>query len=389
MSFDLNFTNFDFDLIPKKTNISVKYIKEYLKSMDEGLKKKKLPPNLDYNQQLNNLIKDFQSRDLTLVLGAGISAPYGLPEWNTLLQKLISNLSDTKTKQQSRGISYVISKIYTELFPGNSLITARYLNQTYSELFPNSSLEFERKVRDSLYENIKTNWNSQPVKEIINLCYGSHRGIDSIITFNYDDIIEKAFENIKQRADLEIPYKSIYDNAIKPQKDEISIYHVHGFLPRDKPLTFRNKITLSEDFYHQQYNNTYSWNNIIQINKYRDKTCLFIGLSFTDPNLRRLLDISNQQKGSEDSDFHYVIRKRYDREKTKNQIKQIIEKNQNIFDDKLKNKLSLQEVNDKLIQLIENFEEKDDKSFGISTIWIDNFNEIENILKTIRSRKLL
>lgn len=77
---------------------------------------------------------------------------------------------------------------------------------------------------------------------------------------------------------------------------KLKIYHVHGFLPQDGDIGAGNKITLGEFVYHEQYNNIYSWNNIVQINKFRDNTCLFIGTSLTDPTIRRLLDIAKSQK---------------------------------------------------------------------------------------------
>lgn len=53
----------------------------------------------------------------------------------------------------------------------------------------------------------------------------------------------------------------------------------------------------------------YSWSNLIQLNYLRENTCLFIGLSLTDPNLRRLLDIASR-KHDNDVPKHYAILKR-------------------------------------------------------------------------------
>lgn len=372
---------------PDISNISNSNIKNYLKSIDKGLEKKKQPPALAFQDQLGKLIHSFEGKDLTLVVGAGISADYDLPDWNTLLQELISNLSENNGEPQSGEVSYLISRIYTELFPGNSLITARYLNQIFQEQNPDAELKFERKVREMLYENIVEDWNSPLVEEIVYACLEKEGDLDSIITFNYDDILEEACENIRGNNRAKVKYNSVYHDAIKPKKDTLSIYHVHGFLPREKRITYKNKITLSENVYHDQYHNTYSWNNIVQINKYRDKTCLFIGLSFTDPNLRRLLDISVTQKGDYiEEDYHFVIKKRYDRQNTLRKIRGILELNPDIINPKPETRLSLEEVNHQLVDLIETFEENDAKSFGISTIWIEDFNQIPSILKAIRNK---
>ena len=47
-------------------------------------------------------------------------------------------------------------------------------------------------------------------------------------------------------------------------------------------------------------------------------------------------------------------------------------------------KLQLDETVKALIEIIESFEENDLKSFGIKTIWINNFSDIPDILKQVR-----
>ncbi len=64
----------------------------------------------------------------------------------------------------------------------------------------------------------------------------------------------------------------------------------------------------SEDSYHSQFIEPFSWSNLIQLNKLNQNTCLLIGLSLTDPNLRRLLDVSSR-KNSEKKINHYIIKK--------------------------------------------------------------------------------
>ena len=56
------------------------------------------------------------------------------------------------------------------------------------------------------------------------------------------------------------------------------------------------------------YNDVYNWSNIKQINALREKNCLFIGCSLSDPNMRRLLDIAYDKSEAK----HYAILKKED-----------------------------------------------------------------------------
>ena len=81
-------------------------------------------------------------------------------------------------------------------------------------------------VRAILYKSA-TN-SSKLLKEIVQLCVPNRgkTGIQAIINYNFDDLIEKNLE------ELRVKYRSIYSDGIKPNSDELGIYHVHGFLPQ-------------------------------------------------------------------------------------------------------------------------------------------------------------
>ncbi len=180
-----------------------------------------------------------------------------------------------------------------------------------------------------------------------------------------------------------MPFESVFGQAINPDNNILKIHHVHGFLPRNGNIGSENKITLGEFVYHEQYSNTYSWNNIVQVNKFRDKTCLFIGTSLSDPNIRRLLDIAKTQKKS--TKYHYIFKKKTNKIWLKNSINKLIEENPEIENDKININLKIDEAIDFLIELKNRFEEKDSESLGVKTVWIEDYDkDISEILKKIR-----
>ncbi len=104
---------------------------------------------------------------------------------------------------------------------------------------------------------------------------------------------------------------------------------MHGFLPKSGKLTEDNQITFGESIYHKQYSDIYSWNNIVQINKFRDFNCIFIGTSLTDPNIRRLLDIAKLQKGKS-KEYHFIFKKRYSQDDVSKSLESLLQQNKNI-----------------------------------------------------------
>ena len=163
----------------------------------------------------------------------------------------------------------------------------------------------------------------------------------------------------------EIPYRSVYTDGVIPNKEEIGIYHVHGFLPRNREgyekLT-KSLLVFSEEGYHKLMLEPYNWANIVQLSHFTNNTCLFIGLSMTDPNLRRLLDIA-AQKDADNICRHYAIMKR------------------------MKMKVSGDAI-EKFEQLNDELQESFYAELGVNVIWVDSYEEIPGILKEIKNKRM-
>jgi len=346
-------------------------------------------PRLDYDFLLKNLpstrkstsktaIKHlkiaFKEGNLNLVLGAGISSKFGIPTWDYLLQRLL-----LKTIEEKPEKAIILSKIFTKLFKPSPLIAGRYLQESFKD--NKDANKFEKEVRNALYDSYNDNVNSAIMDEIVKLCVapGSNPNLDGIITYNYDDIIESRLN----KTHMDVPFQSIYGQGINPDNKSLAIYHVHGFLPKEGKIDKHNSVTLGEFVYHEQYNKIYSWNNIVQINKFRDKTCLFFGTSLSDPNIRRLLDIANSQKNN--NKYHYILKMSPKRQWISERLTKILDDSQELNAENEKMKIELADIIDFLIKFQNRFEEKDSESLGVKTVWIDDYDrDISDILKKIR-----
>lgn len=302
-----------------------------------------------YEFQIKNLQETYNNGNLTLFCGAGISYDAGIPTWNTLLKSLLKAVYDGN--HDIPDIDTRLANLFQKRINVSPLILAQYLKTLLGKKFTST-------VRDTLYKDCSD--LSKTVDSISELSRQkrNRKPLKAIITFNFDDLIEEKLTKDK------IDHKSIFSEGERFKEVEIPIYHPHGFLPRKKILNNKNEIVFSEDAYHSQFIDAFSWGNLVQLNHLNNSTCLFIGISLTDPNMRRLLDVSIRKNGKGEKN-HYIIKKRYKIEELYPESEQI------------------KTVDKKVIPVLESIEEQDANNLGFNVIWINDFKEIPQILLEI------
>ena len=255
-----------------------------------------------------------QHNTISLFLGAGVSASSGVVTWDSLLEQLCIK----------KGIAKIDSDI-------DSTIKGRFIIDKYKE---------NGKITDAFYDDMKdilyskNNEASKLIQSIANIA--KKENVESVVTYNYDDLLEQYIKSNCSRS-----CSSIYGNSRLENEGDLPVYHVHGYIPK---IGDSSKIVLGEREYHEIYQDAYDWGNVEQLHALTRNTCIFIGLSMKDPNLRRLLDISVQQD-SEHEAVHFAFLRR--------------------------------------IEYDVPFMETNMREFGINCIWYDNHSDLPQMLEDL------
>jgi len=312
------------------------------KNIKEGKPASRRSDAPDRQRQVAELGVALHAGRLTLVCGAGVSVEAGVPAWGDLLHRLLTRT--LKKLEVSDSDNIPIEEIRSLQDRYSSLVIGRYLKNNLGE-------DFLSEVRDALYATNPT--AGEIIKSIVALARPERDGepLDSILTFNFDGLVEEEL-----RAN-DVSHRSIHTEGARTSPSELPVYHVHGYLPRSGKIEASDAIVFSEDAYHSQFIEPFSWPNLIQLGKFADRTCLLIGISLSDPNLRRLLDVAHR-KATDGARNHFIIKKLASP--------------------------SGGSVSSDLVRLLE---EQDANALGLNVIWVSEFSDIPIVLREIRAAR--
>ena len=304
---------------------------------------------------LYSLKKELKSNCCSFALGAGASASVGLPTWNTFLNRICYtffyhwafNVYHQKNKcsydspPENLSIAFVgLYELYMQKEDMKSsfahdveivkdgikfskeqvdeFIKKQQEQDQLIELLQDDFMEqmmsqdpvliaqmiknrirpkdWDYLLRKSLYNSFEHDVYNFEISSLYNSICNliKNNKINTILNYNYDDTL---YHSLK---DFGIPYQNIYDGK-RPLPNVPSIFYTHGYIPMYGGV--KTDIVLAEQDYQKQGLQLDLWANNIQISTYCSTPTIFIGLSLSDANLRRILN----QCRTASSNFHYAF----------------------------------------------------------------------------------
>ncbi len=253
-----------------------------------GIPAKIATSEIDTLSELN--LNEFRSKTRdqspTVIIGNGASVHFGSELWGDMSNYLVDLLRPLYVDN----IELVKKVIGNNTFSATSIAKlfvsdTRYKNALHECIYR----KYEDKMHDD-YTLVRAIVKSKIVNPDINL-----------ITYNYDDFIEKDFYKVSTRT-----MASVCNNAEDRRSGEPKIKHVHGLMHYMKPDEAKSIVLTQEDYFNKYKSN--SWTKKVQISALNG-VCLFVGSSMSDLFQMSLIDSVKykQEEGNDKVWYCYAL----------------------------------------------------------------------------------
>ncbi|WP_043308339.1 SIR2 family protein [Pseudomonas sp. ML96] len=274
--------------------------------------------NGEINSFIRDFVKDLSENNAAIFAGAGLSKPCGFVNWKELLADIAEEL-ELKIDLEDDLIS--LAQYHVNKTKGTAKLTRKIVEEFSHQAEPSDN----HKILSRL--PIRTYW-----------------------TTNYDTLIEDSLKKAYKVADVK--HKLSQLNVTRPKRDAV-VYKMHGCVSDAAHAIL----------YKQQYETYYRDHEPFVTALSGDlvsKTFLFIGFSFTDPNLDYVLS----RLHTSTIKTHYCFVKREDADPRDDEETQQYKRRK------------------------QDFRVEDLRRYGIQPLLVDNYSDITEILEEIERRYL-
>lgn len=286
--------------------------------------------------KFNNYLRSFTSQNWILCLGAGICTGI-LPDWNELTLRLVNttfnnNWTKDEFKEITNGVGFSLDSWIQGCFnkhksDGNTLdefnkLLEHCLYSDLLEMAEKSNLKEEtilmfespKKLKqkkvlelcDFFDKNFGNRTLLQIVRALVN--YDKNSKLPSaVITFNADSLLHSLIVIFKIKYQLEksgnyqLPKEEFrkVTRTFQSWSNSIPIFHLHGSISPTSNLTVksrdsRDSLIFLESSYNEVASSMHSWAQSTFLYSATNSKLVFVGLSMSDPNIRRWLSWTNQ-----------------------------------------------------------------------------------------------
>ncbi len=202
---------------------------------------------------------------ITFVLGAGASMEAGLPSWAALVRGLVEDITPRRLGKPDRRAWL---EAIDDVGPLAAAATARALSR--------SEKHFRELLSQRLYRGEKPNdYQPGPLCTEVAAFKRAFFKTTSLVTFNYDDLLERALRHADIKAEARI-------DDVNERPGIAVVRHLHGRLWHKHHA---DPVILTEADY-ARFPVEDTWQSRV-MSRALEGLCVFVGLSFNDPNLLR------------------------------------------------------------------------------------------------------
>jgi hypothetical protein len=256
-----------------------------------------------------DISKETRKGGITLVLGAGISMPRGIPNWDSLARQVWTAAFETRHSPWDVPPDSGSPRETPQFLPMVFELASRQLGEQ----------RFLKVLKESIYKDARYpeddpnfNQSGESLAVIARTIVQEYRRegqrrINSIITLNADDMIEQAVFRVagaksptQQLGLLRAIARPTHTYLAKLSPHPIPVYHIHGYMPSGRLKVFGTHFEHMLVFTDAQYWSTsasgVTFANRVMSSALSEGRCIFIGLSMTDINLLRWLALRTLEK---------------------------------------------------------------------------------------------
>ena len=295
----------------------------YKERIEEDKLKQIMEQNISYLDQISEQMK---LGYLSVFAGAGLSAASGYVDWKRLLEPLCKQMRLNSDRDLTEIAQYYKNE---------------YGRQGLNDIVFN---EFAKIPKNN--ENVT--WLAKlPIKEYW--------------TTNYDDIIEQEIQKRGKVVETIINQESF---KYHDPRREVVIYKMHG----DK--RYPDDVVLTKEDYQKYDDKRKLFTRLLSVELVR-RTFIFIGFSFNDPNLERILSVAKNTLNSKSLPKHYCFMRKV-------QVIDYLNYENIITKDALER--YIQDKNYQELRI------NDMRNYGIYTILVDDFEQITIMLQYLYNK---
>lgn len=271
---------------------------------------------MEHKEFVKEYVQALINGNAAIFIGSGFSRDSGLPTWSDLL------------KESARDIGVIVNK------ESNLVTLAQYIKNK------KNGRAITKIIKDKI-----VSCHAKPVEKHKTL---AKLPIRSYWTTNYDNLIETALRNANRVPDIKYLPRDLAQNN---RKADAIVYKMHG------DANHSDSIILTRDDYESYHRDKELFSTKLK-SELLEKTFLFVGFSFDDPNIMYIMSNLRILLKGEKTNHYWIIR----REKKTDE--------EDI--DSYTQRLRLQEL-----------QIEDLKRYGINAVMVDEFSEIDDIIKRI------